>query len=228
MGTRSGNALLWAGALGLGAVLAAGQAAAAARMGYDPLSIDEQALALKLARADPRVAGPQRQGKRSEVLMVERHQEDKPALAATPTLRRADVYVYLYDTDRLLQAVVNLPKNSVDSVITAQKVQLPPTETEGDSALGLALGDGKLGPQIRDEYLRSTGRKLEGADDLVSDALVFHSDAHPGAAGAAAADCGLHRCLQLLLTTRDGVLVNLLPIVDLSRGAAVGATRFAP
>ncbi|MDB5972279.1 MAG: hypothetical protein JWQ90_4729 [Hydrocarboniphaga sp.] len=228
MGTSTGNAVLWRGLLGAAALLGASEAWAAARTGYDPLSTDEQSLALKMALADARITGPQGQSKRSEVLMVERHQEDKAAFVATPTLRRADVYIYLYDSDRLLQAVVNLPKNAVDSVITAQKVQLPPTETEGSASLTLALGDSKLGPQIRDEYFRSTGRKLTSASDLVSDALVFRSDAHPGAAGGAARDCGLHRCTQLLLTSRDGILVNVLPIVDLSRGAAVGMTSFAP
>ncbi|WP_428309489.1 hypothetical protein [Hydrocarboniphaga sp.] len=228
MGNSISNAVPWGALLAAAVLLAASQAFAATRTGYDPLSGDEQSLALKLARADARVAGPLSQAKRSEVLMVERHQEDKAAFAASPTLRRADVYLYLYDSDRLLQAVVNLPKNAVDSVFTAQKVQLPPTENEGTASLALALGDSKLGPQIRDEYYRSTGRKLSGAGDLVSDALVFRADAHPGAAAGAARDCGLRRCMQLLLTSRDGMLVNLLPIVDLSRGAAVGMTSFAP
>ena len=45
--------------------------------------------------------------------------------------------------------------------------------------------------------------------------------ANPGAEG-----CGPHRCAQFLIATQNDVVINRLPIVDLSLGALVSAGPF--
>jgi hypothetical protein len=38
--------------------------------------------------------------------------------------------------------------------------------------------------------------------------------------------CGLHRCAQFLIATQGDVVINLLPIIDLSLEALVSAGPF--
>ena len=54
--------------------------------------------------------------------------ETKEVMRSGNWPRRADVYTYLYDSDTLLLAVMNLTTGQVDSVETMQNVQLPLTQ----------------------------------------------------------------------------------------------------
>jgi hypothetical protein len=55
--------------------------------------------------------------------------------------------------------------------------------------------------------------------------LIYRADSMPNANPGAAA-CGLHRCAQFLIATQDDVVINLLPIVDLSLQTVVSAGPF--
>ena len=211
--------LLLAGALAL-AVTFSGQArqqpAQGERTGYDPLSLVEQGRARQIALADASVSALLTGAARTELLLVERHEESKAVYALGSWPRRADVLIYLYDTDTLLSAVVNLTAGGVDQVQTAQQVQPPLTPAETDLAGQLALADPAAGAALREEYRRATERDLGSADQLRVYARVFWADAMPDVDLGEAASCGLHRCAQLLFSVEPNHRLSALPIVDLS------------
>ena len=140
--------------------------------------------------------------------------------------RRADVYTYLYDSDTLMQAVVNLTSGQVDSIEMVQNVQLPLTQNETDHAIQLLLADATVMAEIGTQYQTITGTVLtQPQAQLKLNALIYRADAMPNANPGAAA-CGLHRCAQFLIATQNDIVINLLPIVDLSTGAVVSAGPF--
>src|SRR5262245_23319122 len=88
------------------------------RTGYDPLSDSEQSQARTLAFQHPDVVRALEGVGRSELLLIERHAETKTVMQSGNWPRRADVFVYLYDSDTLLHTVVNLTTRAIDSVET--------------------------------------------------------------------------------------------------------------
>jgi hypothetical protein len=136
------------------------------------------------------------------------------------------VYVYLYDNDTLLHGVANLSSGRVDLVETAQGVQLPLTPSETSQAFQVLLADPAVMAEIAAQFQAITGVPLTQPEaQLQLSALIYRADSMPGA-NPGAADCGLHRCAQLLLATQENVVINVLPIVDLSRVALVSAGTF--
>ena len=159
------------------------------------------------------------------VLLVERHIEEKAD--EDSGARRADVYTYSYADDTLTRTVVDLTSGAVDDTRTTEGAQLPLVDAEADRALDLALADARFVDQLEAEYQEATGRALgDPAEDLSIDAIVFRADAMPTAATGAAAPCGVHRCAQLMISTTDDVLVDVLPIVDLSADRLVARNGF--
>ena len=194
--------------------------------GYESLLPDEQQRAQDIALQDAGIASAMSAESRTEHLLVERHQETKDVVRSGNWQRRADVYTYLYDSDTLLWAIVNLDTGAVDSVEAAQNVQLPLNENETARAFELLLADPAVMANISAEYQKVTGAKLtQPAAQLKINTLIYRADSMPGANPGAEA-CGLHRCAQFLLATQDDILINLLPIVDLSAGAVVSAGPF--
>ena len=211
-------------ALGLAAVgsTLAGAQGDVTRRGTDPLSNDEVEAAITDSGAPPEGAAeslganglPERL-----VLLVERHIEDKDAEA---DLRRADVYEYDYDTDTLTISVVNLADGTVDEEVSGQGDQLPLAEVERQRALELLFADGEFASRLAEEFQAATGRALGDPDaDLDIQPIVFRADSVPTAASSAAADCGVARCAQFMIQTADHVLINLLPLVNLSDAVVV-------
>ena len=196
------------------------------RTGYDPLSPQEQARARTLAGQRADFANAVNTASRSELLLIERHAESKTDMRSGNWPRRADVYTYLYDSDTLMLAVVNLTSGQVHSVETMKNVQLPLTQNETDHAIQLLLADTTLMANIATQYQTITGTALTQPEtQLKLNALIYRADAMPNANPGAAA-CGLHRCAQLLLATQSDVVINLLPIVDLSLETVVSAGPF--
>lgn len=196
------------------------------RTGYDPLSPEEQERARTLAVQQAEFANALDAESRSELLLIERHVETKTDMRSGNWPRRADIYTYLYDSDTLLHAVVNLATGQVDSVETSQNVQLPLTQNETGSAIQLLLADATVMANIARQYQTITGTELTQPEtQLKLNALIYRADAMPNANPGAAA-CGLHRCAQFLIATQNDVVINLLPIVDLSLGAVVSAGPF--
>jgi hypothetical protein len=198
----------------------------APRTGYDPLSPDEQNQALTLASQQGDVAAALSAANRSEVLLIERHEESKGAMQSGNWPRRADVYTYLYNSDTLLRAVVNLSSGQTESVETVQDVQLPLTQNETEQAIQWLLADATVMADMAAEYQTITGQALTQPEtQLKFNVLIYRADAMPGANPGAAA-CGVHRCAQFLIATQSDVVINRLPIVDLSLGALVSAGSF--
>jgi len=196
------------------------------RRGYDPLSPEEQERARTLAMQRAEFANALNAARRSEMLLIERHVESKTDVRSGNGPRRADVYAYLYDSDTLLLGVVNLNSGRADTVETVQNVQLPLTPNETDRAIQLLLADATVMTNIAGQYQTITGVELTQPEtQLKFTALIYRADAMPNANPGAAA-CGLHRCAQFLIATQNDVVINLLPIVDLSVGALVSAGPF--
>ena len=196
------------------------------RTGYDSLSPEELELAQGLAGQNTRFTTAVNADSRSELLLVERHAETKAVMQSGNWPRRADVYTYLYDSNTLMLAVVNLTSGQVDSVETMQNVQLPLTQNETDHAIQLLLADATVMQNIAAQYQTITGEILTQPEtQLKFNTLIYRADAMPNANPGAEA-CGLHRCAQFLIVTQNDVAINLLPIVDLSLETVVSAGPF--
>lgn len=199
-----------------------------ARTGTDPLSAEEQARALALAQAHDPVAALYKNADRVETLLVERWQEEKGALADGVWPRRAEVALYVYDTNTFVQVVVNLKTGAVDALTTAHNVQYPLTPAEQARAWELALADPATRARIEADYQAQTRQALTNpARQLVAQALIFAADTLPDRVTEATRGCGFERCAQILLMTPDTLVVNVLPIINLSTGQVVSADFFA-
>ncbi len=201
------------------------------RRGFDPLATQEQAKAETIAlqwltqnrgrvAANPAVPADQQ----LELLIAERHEETKAVYASGAWARRADVQVYDYARNVLTLLVVNLDTGAVDSSETATGVQPPLSLNESSRALGIVLDDPQAGPAIRGQYQQLATRSLTDAAQLQTAALVFYPDPTANAI-VRAAQCGSHRCAQLLLATEDGHSLPATPIVDLSTGRFVSLNK---
>lgn len=197
----------------------------APRTGFDPLSVAEQEKALGTARSAPAVARVLRSTPRTEVLLVERHEEEKSTYKRGTWPRRADVYIYDYDKDELVHSVVDVRTGRVDRVETLRGVQLPLTAAETARAVRIAMQDARVGASIRAQYKQITGQDLARPGEIKSQALIFRADAQPDATRGAATACGAHRCAQLLLSTPNGQALTVLPVIDLSAGKPVELGR---
>jgi hypothetical protein len=214
--------------LGLAGVAAVGWTIAGAQSddtprGTDPLSAEE----VETAAAQAQGSGHAESGGLGAddvVLRVERHEEDKAVEDTAP--RRADVYVYSYDDDVLTLTVVNVDTGHVDSSATVPNTQLPLIREEQDRAIQLAMDDPSFAQRLSDAYHEATGRALtDVATEVEVEPIVFRADSNAATVGAAR-QCGRHRCAQLMLQSTDDLLIDLLPVIDLSAGRVVSQTGF--
>jgi hypothetical protein len=197
------------------------------RSGTDPLSAVEVGQAQQLARQSAALSAQVNAATRSEVLLIERHQEAKAVRRQSTGLRRADYYIYNYDSDTLVHSVINLETGAVDALSTAQDVQLPLTENEISQALNIALADSQTEALISHEYRHITGESLTNPlQQLDVHALVFRAAAMPGNIAPGFDNCGRQRCGQLILSTSNDVLINIVPIVNLSAEQLLGLDEF--
>lgn len=205
---------------------------------YQALSAEERALALERAQGarTPEAAGVSRSSApdtsaaaatvaESEVLRVERRRRSKAERAAGLG-RAADVYVYDYREDVTLHSVVRMPSGEVESQSVLEGVQLPLSRVEIDRATDIALSDPGVRDRIQRLFRERTGETLEDVSQLHSKAMVFSAETMPDSVNDLSRACGVHRCAQLLLFTRDHVTVEVIPIVDLSSGRLVQVLDF--
>lgn len=184
-------------------------------VGYDPLSRSEQDRALNSALSALGTSGSLTSN-RSEVLLVERHQETKDVYRQGVWPRRADVYIYYYDTDTLEHLVVNNQTNTIDEREALQGVQLPPTETEIQTAVNYVFSDAQLLAEMGVWFKKLTGQDLTAFDQVAAKAFIFHADSMGTANVGEAAPCGVNRCVQLLIYTKDMIAFEKSPVVNLS------------
>lgn len=196
--------------------------------GYDPLSPAEAARALDAAgalrsvsAASVRIANATAgqvavSALAEEVVLVERHQENKDVMAAGVWPRRADVYLYRYVNDTLVHALYDYGTGQMITVEEVQGVQFPLTEGERQTAIALAFADPALRAQMADEFRLITGDALTHPAQLELRVFNYHAGANPEIETPAAQACAINRCAQLLITAVDDVTLNVLPIINLS------------
>lgn len=193
--------------------------ASQAGTGYEPLTATEARLAGDRARLAPVIAARLQASQRIEELRVERHEEPKGVETSGQWPRRADVFLYDYDRDMTLHALVDVRSGTVESVREVQGMQLLITPREAARALQIALAHPQAGAAIRTQYQQLAGTALQQPSQLQVQAGVFHGSSMPEL--VAAKDCGAQRCAQLLIMTADGLALNVAPIVNLSRDQVV-------
>jgi hypothetical protein len=146
-------------------------------------------------------------------LLIERHQ-GKNKQGNAPRL--ADIFIYDYSVDQLIQRVVNLDNNTIISSTVSQGYQLPLIADEVDRAVRIAFADPAERALLNQEYQRITGNQLVDASSLDYKAFVFYGDSLPGKVNSASLQCGVHRCAQLLFYTKQNVTFDFSPIINLS------------
>jgi hypothetical protein len=239
MGGRARLGLPAAWILAAAAALSAPAPAAAQSSGrdrfaqrYQALDADERGRALAAARAPSEAEIRRRTGRpadaqlRIEVLAVERQRLAKDARPET-FRRRAEVTLYDYDTDRRSVATVDLESGEVESVFVVSEGQLPLTDAEVARAFGLVLGDPAAAAQLRADFARVAGRPLRNPRELAVTGFVYRAESMPDRNSTDTAQCGRHRCAQLLVRTADHVALEL-PIIDLSRERVLETRWFGP
>lgn len=148
-----------------------------------------------------------------EVLLIERHEQK----GAPKSQRYADMFIYDYATDELIESLVDLNSSHVISTQRKQYIQLPLTENELKRTKQIVFADEDERQVLENEYLRITSKQLTDISELNIKAFVFTADSMPNRINEASKLCGLHRCAQLMLYTQENIVFEITPIVNLSR-----------
>jgi hypothetical protein len=199
---------------------------------YQPLDPAESSRALGAARGPSEAELRRRTGRpadaplRTEVLSVERQRLAKDEQPETYR-RRAEVTLYDYDADRRSVATVNLDTGAVESVFVASGGQPPLTNGEVARAFELVLADPRAAAQLRADFARVASRPLRDPGELTVIGFSYRAESMPDRNSAETAQCGRHRCAQLLVRAGDDVALEL-PIIDLSRERVLETRWFGP
>ncbi len=196
--------------------------------GNDPLSLDE------VSKASLLTAGPQLSARgvdtglssittnSQEVLLIERNEEK----GAPSDQRRADVFIYDYATNELIESLVDLNTSEVIHSERKQGVQLPLTDKELKRAKQIVFEDEDERAILEDEFRRISSRELTDTAELNIKAFTFHADSLPNRVNEASKQCGIHRCAQLMLYTHENIVFEISPIVNLSEGVVTQRIGF--
>ena len=193
-------------------------------IGYDPLTANETeralALALQYQATLAKAQTTDQTAAQPTILAVERYDAPKAEKMDNNDRRRGEVYLYDYASDALIHNVVDLVSGAVQSE-RFHGVQLPLTIDEEARALQLIRDDADLWSALVGGYRRISGDPLTTFDQLEVKVSLFLASSLPDQVNVDANFCGEHRCAQVLIFTTDRVLLEILPIVDLSRGRVV-------
>lgn len=184
----------------------------------DPLSEEEIARVANLtsdptltARSSGTVSGDR---KPQEVLLIERHQQK----GAPSDQRYADIFTYDYETNELIESVVDLNTSIIIKTSRKKGIQLPLTENEINRAKQIIFDDEDERQVLAYEYHRITSQPLTDTTELNIKAFTFTADSLPNRVNEASKHCGIHRCAQLMLYTGENIVFEISPIVNLSEG----------
>ncbi|MFG1610649.1 hypothetical protein [Actinoplanes sp. NPDC049265] len=126
--------------------------------------------------------------------------------------RRADVYFYDYRNDKLVKQVVDLKAGTVTGSFASAGMQMPASKQELSTAFDMLLAD-PLAAEFKAAYRKATGKDFASKNTVAVTAHVYkarHAD-------SGTAQCGKHRCLQLVVESSDNVFIDINQIiVDLS------------
>lgn len=196
--------------------------------GNDPLSLDEVSKASSLT-AGPKLAARGIDADLSsitsnsqEVLLIERNEEK----GAPKDQRRADVFIYDYASNELIESLVDLNTSEVIRSERKQGVQLPLTENELKRAKEIVFEDEDERAILEDEFRRISSRELTNTSELNIKAFTFLADSLPNRVNEASKQCGIHRCAQLMLYTHENIVFEISPIVNLSEGVVTQRIGF--
>ena len=153
-----------------------------------------------------------------ELLLVERRVSKTKQPSGD---RVAVVYRYDYGRNVLKEQTVDLHDNTVIDSTEYQGVQLPLTPAEVQRAFDIVLADQAYLADLQHVYRNVTGEAFSVPSQVHYKAFVFHAETVQRGLMPKAQDCGLHRCVQLVVYTTDNVSLAFAPIVDLSRGEVV-------
>jgi hypothetical protein len=158
------------------------------------------------------------------VLWSERHRD--LGKSGDDRRRLADVYLYDYASDTLINRLVDLGTGRVERSSRQHGVQVPPTAAEVTRALEVVMADPRLGKGIRADYRAQTSKPLTKPSQLHAQGMAFLASRATGVEGSGkVARCGVHRCVQLFVRIPRGKWVDTSRIViDLSadRAAVIG------
>jgi len=194
----------------------------------DPLTLDE------VSKASSLLAAPQLAARgvnadvssivtnSQEVLLIERNEEK----GAPSSQRRADVYIYDYASNELIESLVDLNTSEVIRSERKQGVQLPLNENELKRAKQIVFEDEDERAILEDEFRRITSKDLTDTAELNIKAFTFHADSLPNRVNEASKQCGIHRCAQLMLYTHENIVFEISPIVNLSEGVVTQRIGF--
>ena len=184
----------------------------------DPLSEQEMAKVASLTSQPvlgARSTGTAKGDKKSlEVLLIERHQQK----GAPSDQRRADIFTYDYESNELIESLVDLNTSSIIRSTRKKGVQLPLTENEIKRAKQIVFDDEDERQVLAYEYHRITSQALTDTTELNIKAFTFTADSLPNRVNEASKHCGIHRCAQLMLYTGENIVFEISPIVNLSEG----------
>lgn len=158
-----------------------------------------------------------RDGRRRSLLLVERRPGEKGQ-----SKRRANVFIYDYDVDKLIHLVVNASSGKVVHRSALTQVQLPLIDEEIQWATNLVFTDVNTRARLEAEFLRTTGKDLQDISEIHFKAFSFTADPVEKTGDTTErarkiARCGRSRCTQILMYTADKVVLDVSPIVDLSK-----------
>lgn len=122
--------------------------------------------------------------------------------------RRFDVTYYDYGQNAVLRFVVNLTTQEVELAESATGLQPPPSDSETFAAFELLIEDPQSAT-IRAAFEGSAGEPLTSPEQAVYVGSSFISS--PGTIGAE--ECGVDRCVMLLIQTPDGAYLPTTHLV---------------
>ena len=194
----------------------------------DPLSLDEVSKA-SILTAGPKISARGVDADLSsitndsqEVLLIERNEEK----GAPKDQRRADVFIYDYSSNELIESLVDLNTSEVIRSVRKQGVQLPLTANELKRAKQIVFEDEDERAILEDEFRRISSRDLTDTAELNIKAFTFLADSLPNRVNEASKQCGIHRCAQLMLYTHENIVFEISPIVNLSVGVVTQRIGF--
>jgi len=115
------------------------------------------------------------------------------------------------------------------------EVQLPLIDEEIQWATNIVFSDADARARLEEEFLRATGTELDNISQIHFKAFSFTADAvsadarrtdvrRAGETSNGVARCGRSRCTQILMYTADKVVLDVSPIVDLSKNTVLAVT----
>uniref|UniRef100_UPI0034E0147E Tat pathway signal sequence domain protein n=1 Tax=Streptomyces flavofungini TaxID=68200 RepID=UPI0034E0147E len=185
-------------------------------IGSDPLTDEEIKRAEKVSVSGQlRSSARDVEGDRGPQLLSTNLSEPDPANVGAAAQRKAEVVYYDYKKDAVITKTVNLETGKVDDTTTAQNVQPPPSQDELAEGARLLIAD-PLGKGLKKDFEHATGKELAGPGQLQLSGMVFRKETVERVP-AGLAECGKHRCLQVVTKVKNGPWIDTRAlVVDLS------------